>query len=151
MMIEEWIPVEKPPLGKVRDLNQEQEITFQYTQVIVVRSDIKMSKGKLAVQVAHASVGTILCNVQIDDFTEYSDIVHGWLKEGQRKIVVAGKDVEHLQMLQSSARSLDIPNFLVTDFGLTEFSEPTITCLGLGPCKIEHMNLITKDLPLLKN
>lgn len=123
---------------------------FEFTQVIIVRSDLKMSKGKLATQVAHASIGTVLCNVQVDDFAEYSDIVHKWLKEGQRKIVVSGRDVEHLRTLQSSARSLDIPNFLVEDFGLTEFSEPTITCLGLGPCKIEHMNLITKDLPLYK-
>ena len=56
---------------------------FKFTQAIVVRKDIEIPKGKLAVQVAHASVGLLVKNASIDT---YNDIIE-WFIEGQRKIV----------------------------------------------------------------
>jgi|YelNatPaOPRAMG01_1025707.scaffolds.fasta_scaffold105191_2 PTH2 family peptidyl-tRNA hydrolase len=113
-----------------------------YKQVIVVRKDINMSIGKLAVQVAHAAIGSYkLCD---------KEIIKKWEESGAKKIVVEIDNLEELLKLEEKAKKMNIPNFLVIDAGLTEFSEPTITCLGLGPEEETKINKITGSLKLLK-
>ena len=114
---------------------------FKYTQVIIFRSDLKIPKGKLAVQAGHASIGAYL--EQKDE-----DIKKEWFEEGQRKLALKADCVEKLELLKKVAQDCNIPAYLVEDLGLTVFNEPTVTCLGLGPCKIEQMDIITKLLSL---
>lgn len=109
--------------------------------VVVVRKDIKMSKGKLAVQVAHAAVECVLLSKR--------DKVEEWRKEGAKKIVAKMSDLNGLFELKREAEVLGIVNYLVTDRGLTEFKEPTITCLGLGPEKDEVVDKLTGGLKLV--
>jgi PTH2 family peptidyl-tRNA hydrolase len=118
------------------------DILKSYKQVIIVRKDISMSIGKLAVQVAHAAIGSYkLCDKKI---------IEKWEKNGAKKIVVEVDNIEELLKLEEKAKKMNIPNFLVIDAGLTEFPEPTITCLGLGPEEETKINKITGNLKLLK-
>jgi len=113
-----------------------------YKQVIIVRKDINMSVGKLAVLVAHAAIGSYkLCDKKI---------IEKWEENGAKKIVVEVNNLEELLKLQEKAKKMKIPNFLVIDAGLTEFPEPTITCLGLGPEEEMKINKVTGNLKLLK-
>jgi PTH2 family peptidyl-tRNA hydrolase len=116
---------------------------MQYKLVVVVRDDLKMSGGKLAVQVAHAAV---MCAVQAK--ARKSDWFSSWYKEGQRKVVVKAKTLEDLIALKDKASRAGIPNELVTDAGLTELPPNTTTCLGIGPAPESHIDPITGALPL---
>ena len=113
-----------------------------HKQVIVVRSDIKMSPAKLAVQVAHASFSSAMAAGK--------KIVSAWEKSGQKKIVLAVKDKKSLLALESKCRELKLPCALISDAGLTELKSGTTTCLGIGPEEEGKINKITGSLPLMK-
>ena len=110
-------------------------------QVIVVRSDLRMGKGKLAAQVAHAS----LESYKKADKRK----VRIWEKEGSKKIVVKVNSLEELLDLKKKADELKIPNALIRDAGLTQLEEGTITCLGLGPEEDEKLDKLTGKLKLI--
>lgn len=116
-------------------------VEFKYTQAIIVRKDIEIPKGKLAVQVAHAALGAFLD--QDDHKLKYE-----WLEEGQRKLVLKVNNLNDLYDIKEFALDKEIPAYLVEDFACTVFDEPTVTCIGLGPVSIEKMNEITKGLKL---
>ncbi len=113
-------------------------------QVIVVRSDISMSKGKLAAQVAHAAVSA----------AEEARIRHPfwwrlWFSTGQKKVVLKVKGKEELLEILRQAYSLNIPAALIRDRGLTELPPGTITCVGIGPAPSKIIDKITGNLSLL--
>ena len=115
---------------------------MQIKQVIVLRSDIKMSVGKAAAQAAHASVSALY---------ESSDkIVKIWKKEGQKKIVLHAKNKEILLELAEKCKKLRISYALISDAGATELKKGTITALGIGPDEESKINKVTGSLPLLK-
>jgi len=116
---------------------------MEYKLVIVVRDDLKMSGGKLAVQVAHAAVS---CAVQAK--ARKTDWFSSWFKEGQRKVVVKAKSLEDLLALKDKASRAGLPNELITDAGLTELPPSTVTCLGIGPAPGSQIDPITGALPL---
>ncbi len=111
-------------------------------QVIVVREDLKMSPGKMAAQVAHASLGAYRN-------AKKSNIIM-WRLSGEKKVVVMCKDLEELKEIMKKAKAQRINTYLVQDAGLTELPKGTITCLGLGPVKEEIINKVTGHLKLLK-
>ena len=117
---------------------------FKYKQVIVVRTDLKMSKGKLAAQVAHAAVEAAELARR-----ELRRAWHAWRKEGQCKIVVKAKSEGELVSLYDRARRLGLPATLIRDRGLTELPSGTTTCLGIGPGPADLVDRVTGDLPLL--
>ena len=121
--------------------------TFSYKQVIVVREDIKMSPGKLAVQVAHASVGAILKPVQEEEFNMS---ITPWFDEGFRKIVLKVPGKKELYELMCECLEQKVPYFAVKDFGLTELEPNTLTCIGIGPELNEKIDKIPKSLKLYK-
>ena len=114
---------------------------IMYKQVIVVRNDLKLKKGKLAAQVAHASLGAFL--------KSRKSLREKWLKEGAKKVVVKVKDLKELLKIKKEAEKRRIPNSLVRDAGKTQLEPGTITCLGLGPCKEETLDKLTGGLKLL--
>jgi PTH2 family peptidyl-tRNA hydrolase len=119
------------------------KIEFKYTQAIILRKDLGMSKGKLAVQAAHASIGAFY------DMHTFSPDRVAWFNEGQRKIAFRAISEEHLIELYKKALALDLPCYLIEDFGLTEFhGVKTKTALGVGPCTIEKMKEFTDGLEL---
>lgn len=113
----------------------------EYKQCIIVRDDLKLSKGKLAVQVAHAAVSAY----------EFADekVRNVWKDGGQKKVVLRAATLQELFELKESARKHGLPNFLVTDAGLTEVPPGTITVLGIGPADVVELDKLTGHLKLL--
>ena len=109
-------------------------------QVIVVRSDLKLSKGKLAVQCSHASYSA----------AKKSKETSKWEMEGQKKIVLKAKNLDQLIELKEKCVELRLPHALISDAGLTEVKKGTITCLGIGPADEKKIDKVTGSLPLLK-
>ena len=113
-------------------------------QVIVARADLKMGKGKLAAQVAHASLAAAeeARSRREPWFTE-------WRSQGQKKIVVKVQGEDELRELLKKARAKKLPAALIEDAGLTQLEPGTATCLGLGPAPEEELDPITGDLTLM--
>ncbi len=117
---------------------------FKYKQVIVVRTDLNMSPGKLAVQVAHGAVGSADVARK-----EHRAWFSAWLAEGQKKVVVKASSERELHELRKSANREGLPNMLVQDAGLTELPPGTTTVLGIGPAPSEVIDKVTGSLHLL--
>ncbi len=117
---------------------------FDFKQVIVVRIDLKMGKGKLAVQVAHAAISAFE-----EARKRRPEWVQAWLDEGQAKVAVKVGDLGELMKLKSEAAKQRFPHSLVTDRGLTQLPPSTITCLGIGPAPSIDLDELTGALPLL--
>ena len=117
---------------------------MEYKQVIVVRTDLKMGRGKLCAQVAHASLGAAEVAMR-----EHAEWYEAWKREGQKKVVVRGEGQEHLGRLFEEAKKLRIPCFLVRDAGLTQLPPGTTTALAIGPAPEEKVDRITGELRLL--
>ena len=125
-------------------------------QIIVVRKDLNMRKGKIAAQVAHASM-KVLLDRQItlvnksELVLELTPEMYSWLfEEAFTKICVSVNSEQELLDLQTKANELNVPNALIVDSGRTEFNGvPTVTCLAIGPHKEEVIDSITGGLPLL--
>jgi peptidyl-tRNA hydrolase, PTH2 family len=108
---------------------------------IVVRKELGMRTGKIAVQVAHASVDAYIKGD--------SKKVLEWHGKGQHKIVLkvpTGKDLLELYL---TAESLGLPVCEVIDFGLTQVEPGTVTCIAIGPDEDYKIDEVTKGLSLL--
>jgi PTH2 family peptidyl-tRNA hydrolase len=117
---------------------------FHNKLVIVIRTDIRMSPGKIAVQVAHAAVNCAFsCRKNNDKWFK------AWYREGQKKVVVKASSLEELHELKSVAEGLNLETSLVSDAGRTEVDPGTVTCLGIGPGPSPEVNKVTGSLPLL--
>jgi len=114
---------------------------MELKQVILVRQDLKMSKGKIAAQVSHASVDCLL--------KSHKDLVEEWRKQGMKKIVLKVKDYDELRKYLSLAEKENLIACLITDAGHTELKPGTITCLGIGPDDEEKIDKVTGNLKML--
>ncbi|MEM1540256.1 MAG: peptidyl-tRNA hydrolase Pth2 [Candidatus Bathyarchaeia archaeon] len=117
---------------------------FRYKQVIVFRSDLKLSKGKTAAQAGHAAV-----SAAEEARKRRREWWETWLNEGQCKVVVKVKGEAELLTLEKQAREMALPCALIVDKGLTEVPPGTVTCLGIGPAPTDKVDKITGNLPLL--
>jgi PTH2 family peptidyl-tRNA hydrolase len=133
-------------------------------QVIVIRKDLNMRKGKMIAQGAHASMKVIF-----DMMTTKSSIkrrkgilkykktlsyldstpLQKWMDGPFTKIVVSCENEEELNELYEQAREKNIPTAMIVDAGKTEFKEPTKTCIAIGPDYSEKIDEITGKLKLL--
>jgi len=133
-------------------------------QVIVIRKDLNMRKGKMCAQVAHASMKVFLdlCEKgwsydehagEIKKFTfyyEYDKPWDLWLNGRFTKVVVSCDSEEELVQLYEKAKENKLPCSLIVDAGLTEFNGvPTKTCIAIGPSYSEDIDKITGHLKLL--
>ena len=112
-----------------------------YKQVIVVRKDLKMDKGKLAAQVAHASLEAYK-KADINDISE-------WEEEGMKKVVVAAKDINELMKIKDKAKAAKLPYAVIRDAGKTQLEPGTVTVIGIGPAEDGRIDKITGNLKLL--
>ncbi len=113
-------------------------------QVIIIRSDLEMGKGKLAAQAAHASLMSYFEAESLD-----RSLVKQWLQQGEKKIVLKADGETMLRRLYEAFRYKKIPCALVTDAGLTELPPGSVTALGIGPWKKSELDPLTSALKLL--
>ena len=112
-----------------------------YKQVILVRQDLNMPKGKLAVQCSHAAVDAALSCPR--------EKLEAWKKGGMKKVALKVSNLEELQMYAKKARAAHLLVKVITDAGKTFFSEPTITCVAIGPDREDVVDKITGSLKML--
>lgn len=127
-------------------------------QVIVMRKDLNMRKGKIIAQGAHASLKIILdklCknNYQGEKKYKFSidlneDMV-SWMDDYFTKICLSVNSENELLEIYRKAREVNLPASLIKDAGFTEFKEPTYTCCAIGPAKSDEIDFITGNLSLL--
>lgn len=108
---------------------------------MVIRTDLKMGKGKMAAQSCHASLGAFK---RADERK-----IRKWELEGEKKVVVKVKDLRELYEVYELVKNTDMPYYLVQDAGRTELPKGTVTCLGIGPDEDEKIDKITNELKLL--
>ena len=116
-------------------------------QVIVMRNDLNMRKGKMCAQAAHASIHCLLDSVLYD--VGPSKIQVEWLTQGMTKICVRVDSEEELLEVYQQAKAAGLEVHLITDAGITEFKEPTRTCIAIGPDRADKIDKITGELKLL--
>ena len=125
-------------------------------QIIVMRADLNMRKGKMIAQGAHASMGAVLPYLtEVTDPFDTLRITHrrkitDWLDGPFKKICVRVDSEEDLLAVHGRAVEVGLIACLITDSGLTEFhGVPTNTCCAIGPDTDETLESITGDLKLL--
>jgi len=128
-------------------------------QVIVIRKDLKMRRGKEIAQGAHAAMKWLSDRLYFSKgYNEthtremaggLSDAEFEWLEGSFTKVCVQVDSKEELLDVYRSARALGIVASLITDAGLTEFSGvPTETCCAIGPDYAERVDEVTGHLKL---
>lgn len=110
-------------------------------QVILVRQNLNLPKGKLAAQVAHASVS---CFNKTNFFKRKK-----WLATGMKKVVLKVKDLTELRKYNQYAKDAGLKTALIADAGRTTVDPGTITCLGIGPAEEDEIDAVTGNLKML--
>ncbi len=122
-------------------------------QVIVMRHDLKMRRGKQIAQGAHASMAFLTRRLQsshsvhLDDF---SPNARTWITGAFAKVCVRCNGEEELTATHDKAIAMGLEVHLITDSGRTEFhGQPTRTCLAIGPDDAAKIDHVTGHLELL--
>lgn len=123
----------------------ESTVPVEFKLVVVVREDLEMSCGKVAVQVAHAAV-----ECAIKCYRKQRPVYNAWKNQGAKKVVVKTRSLEELLKLKKRAEDLGLITALISDAGRTELAPGTTTCLGIGPGPAQLIDRITGSLPLYR-
>lgn len=130
-------------------------------QIIIMRADLKMRKGKIASQAAHASMAFLTRGADIDCTAdgrfhflqhvqqEHAEVIKKWMESSFAKICVYVNSEQELLDIYNKAKEKGMICSLITDNGKTEFNNvPTITCCAIGPDYNESFVGVTDQLPL---
>ena len=133
-------------------------------QVIVVRKDLNMRRGKEIAQGAHASLAVFFDMMrkqnggEVDtqsgkkfkcEFEHQSQAMHEWMTNGFTKITLVVSSEAELLAVYEAAKAAGLPASLIRDSGKTEFGGvPTLTTVGLGPAASAEIDKITGNLKL---
>lgn len=121
-------------------------------QVIVIRKDLKNKEGnkvrtgKIIAQACHASIAFLTSKIKSKD--PLTEVQEYWIENDFTKICLGVNSEKELIELHNRCTEFGIVSKLILDSGRTEFSEPTYTCLGLGPDYSEKLDKITGHLSL---
>ncbi len=111
-------------------------------QVIIIRSDIQMGKGKMVAQGSHAAV-----RAYAEAKKRTPHIVSEWEMGGEKKVVVKAM-LEEMERIYALAHRT-LPCVMIRDAGLTQLEPGTITAMAIGPAKSSDIDPLTKHLKLL--
>lgn len=114
---------------------------MEMKQAIVVRNDLKMSKGKIAAQASHASVECLMRSKK--------EVISEWRAQGMKKVVLKVNSLEDIMLIKRLADEAGIVACPITDAGHTEVAPGTVTCIGVGPDSESKIDKITGKLSAL--
>ena len=120
------------------DMSQEYEGP---SMALIVRKDLRLSAGKVAVQCSHAAVSCALIARKHEP-----RLMERWQSSGGRKISLAVDSLDLLKELMIKAKSAGLITHMVKDAGHTEIPPGTITVLGIGPAPKSSINALTGEL-----
>ena len=112
--------------------------------VLVVRTDLKMTKGKIAAQCGHAAVSAYKKAKRKDP-----RVLKSWESEGQRKIAVKVKDENELLTIMAMAQSVNLITAIIQDAGRTQIEAGSKTVVAVGPGPEDVIDKVTGHLSLL--
>ncbi len=112
-----------------------------YKLVILVRTDLKLTKGKMSAQVAHAAVD---CALSAD-----KKLLEEWMNDGAKKVVLKVADLKELHKYKELAAKAGLNYALITDAGHTQVPAGTTTVLGIGPDDEKRIDAMTGSLKLV--
>lgn len=126
---------------------------MSHKQILIIRKDLNMRKGKIAAQAAHASMGAILSQMTREDNTMILDLtderLSAWITGQFKKICVYVNTEQELIDIYEKAKENNLICSLIKDSGLTEFNGvPTLTAAAIGPDFDEKIDAVCKHLPL---
>lgn len=131
---------------------EESSTYTEYKQVIIILKSLKMKDGKLVSQSSHASVGSLLSNMEENDthfLIPKTPANIAWLKGSFTKISLKVDTLEELESLFAEAQRRGLPSIKITDNGRTVFNNvPTVTAVGIGPAHVSDLDFL-QDLKLL--
>ena len=117
---------------------------MELQQALVVRTDLKMDKGKIAAQCSHASLSAFLKAQQ----SKYGNWAEDWLAQGMKKIVLkVSSEKELLELFEQTKKHF--PAALIADAGHTQIAAGSKTCIGIGPAPENELHKFTGKLKLL--
>jgi len=131
---------------------------LEIKQVIVMRDDLNMRKGKMAAQAAHAAMAFLVDKLgirkpkskQLTDMPQFSTEEAKWLTAQSTKVVVRVKSEAELMQVYQNAVAKRLNAHLILDAGRTEFGGvPTYTCCAIGPNYAHEVDSVTGNLELL--
>lgn len=115
-------------------------------QVLIVRKDLKMRRGKEDSQCGHAALA-FTWDTLLFGKKPRKEVLQ-WKEQGQTKITVWVNSEKELIEKFQEAKQMGLEAHIITDAGHTEFSGPTKTVVAIGPNKESQINKITGGLPL---
>ncbi len=116
---------------------------LEIKQVIILRKDLRMSKGKAAAQASHAAVASALKS-KLEKTKEFTL----WWNTGQKKVILAVDSEEELLNLEQKLKSTGVILVKIDDAGRTQLPPNTTTALGIGPHAQKNVEEITSFLRL---
>jgi PTH2 family peptidyl-tRNA hydrolase len=129
-------------------------MTDKVKQVLVLRKDLNMSKGKMVVQGAHASIAFLtnkmkdnLSNPEALWWVNLSQAEKEWVYGTFYKICVGVDSEKELLDIAYNAIAMGISVKYIEETG--GFDKPTITCIAIGPDYSSYIDPVTKHLKLL--
>jgi len=132
-------------------------------QVILIRKDLNMRRGKEIAQGSHASMQFLVEQI-LSQISEHhlrnnssdntvpitlnlSSRQTQWLSHGMAKVCLRVESEEQLLTLHQQAMAAGLQSFLITDSGRTEFKgKPTITACAIGPDYVSAVDAVTGSL-----
>ncbi|KAK6211958.1 hypothetical protein LQW54_005485 [Pestalotiopsis sp. IQ-011] len=117
--------------------------------VLVVRTDLGMTKGKIAAQCSHATLACYKKLAAADPNSPLGRILRRWERNGQAKIAVQVKSQEELLDLKNRARAIGLTAEYIQDAGRTQIEAGSMTVLGVGPAPKSLVDQVTGGLKLL--
>ncbi|KAK0079797.1 hypothetical protein PV325_000816 [Microctonus aethiopoides] len=131
-----------PPAEDKNLIISEGDQDDEYKMVLVIRNDLKMGKGKIAAQCAHAAVANY------KSARKYPKLLAAWEDCGQKKIAVKVDNVEELKNISKKAKAAGLISHIIQDAGRTQIAAGSQTVCGIGPGPAELIDKVTGHLKL---
>ncbi|NHK33005.1 MAG: aminoacyl-tRNA hydrolase [Asgard group archaeon] len=119
-------------------------VEFNYKMVIAIRSDLKLTKSKIAVYASHVAV------LAVEEAKRKKiNWLKNWYSEGQKKVVVQVYSEQELQKLIQKAKDENLPYASISEDDLKNNTKEIIIALAIGPSPNTKVDKFTADLKLL--